>query len=236
MRRGMNITANYTWSKVLDTSDAYSSSVDPFVSPKSRNYGPAGFDRRHVFNVNFYWDMPKPGRALGIRPMGWVTDNWTLSGVVRMMTGGPSTPSYSLVNGIASPTGSGDESARPQVIDPLAPLQQRFGPAPEPANQANVPWAIASNTPQLGNLGKNTLYGPGTNNWDLSVYKNFRFGERVASSLRLETYNTFNHTQFGGLNTSLQFDSTGKMINTAFATPNSARPPRRMQLALRITF
>jgi hypothetical protein len=236
MRRGMNITANYTWSKVLDTSDAYSSSVDAFVSPKSRNYGPAGFDRRHVFNVNFYWDVPKPGRALGIRPMGWVTDNWTLSGVVRMMTGGPSTPGYSLVNGIASPTGSGDESARPQVIDPLAPLQQRFGPPPEPANQANVPWAIASNTPQLGNLGKNTLYGPGTNNWDLSVYKNIRLAERVTSSLRLETYNTFNHTQFAGLNTTLQFDSTGKMINTAFATPNSARPPRRMQIALRITF
>jgi hypothetical protein len=236
MRRGMNITANYTWSKVLDTSDAYSSSVDAFVSPKSRNYGPAGFDRRHVFNVNFYWEMPKPGRALGIRPMGWVTDNWTLSGVVRMMTGGPSTPGYSLVNGIASPTGSGDETARPQVIDPLAPLQQRFGPAPEPANQANVPWAIASNTPQLGNLGKNTLYGPGTNNWDLSVYKNIKLAERVTSSLRLETYNTFNHTQFAGLNTTLQFDSTGKMINTAFATPNSARPPRRMQIALRITF
>jgi hypothetical protein len=236
MRRGMNVTANYTWSKVLDTSDAYSSSVDAFVSPKSRNYGPAGFDRRHVFNVNFYYELPKPGRALGLRPMGWVTDNWTLSGVVRMMTGGPSTPSYSLVNGIASPTGSGDESARPQVIDPLAPLQQRFGPPPEPANQANVPWAIASNTPQLGNLGKNTLYGPGTNNWDLSVYKNIRFSGRVTSALRLETYNTFNHTQFGGLNTSLQFDSTGKMINTAFATPNSARPPRRVQIALRITF
>jgi hypothetical protein len=236
MGRGMNVTANYTWSKVLDTSDAYSSSVDAFVSPKSRNYGPAGFDRRHVFNVNFYWEMPKPGRALGIRPMGWVTDNWTLSGVVRMMTGGPSTPGYSLVNGIASPTGSGDESARPQVIDPLAPLAQRFAPPPEPANQANVPWAIASTTPQLGNLGKNTLYGPGTNNWDLSVYKNFKFGERVTSSLRLETYNTFNHTQFGGLNTTLQFDPTGKMINTAFDTPNSARPPRRMQLALRIIF
>ena len=36
MRRGMNITANYTLSKVLDTSDAYSSSVDPFVEPANR--------------------------------------------------------------------------------------------------------------------------------------------------------------------------------------------------------
>jgi hypothetical protein len=88
----------------------------------------------------------------------------------------------------------------------------------------------------LGNLGRNTLYGPGTNNWDLSMYRQFRITERVLSQLRLESYNTFNHTQFGGLNTTLQFDSTGKMINTAFDTPNSARPPRRIQIALRVWF
>ena len=56
----------------------------------------------------------------GSRPLGWVTDNWTISGVVRMMTGGPTTPSYSLVNGIASPSGSPDDTARPQVIDASA--------------------------------------------------------------------------------------------------------------------
>ncbi len=234
--RGFNLSANYTFSKVLDCSDSYSNSVDAFVSPKSRNYGPAGFDRRHVFSANFFWNVPRPGKALGIRPMGWVTDNWTVSGVVRMMTGGPTTPGYNLVNGINSPTGSGDETARPQVIDPTAPLPQRFGPAPSPANQAKVPWAIDSTVPQIGNLGKNTLYLPGTNNWDLSIYKNIKIGERLSSQLRLESYNTFNHTQWAGLNTNLQYDSTGKMINTAFDTPNSARPPRRLQVALRITF
>jgi hypothetical protein len=234
--RGMNVSANYTFSKVLDTSDSYSNSVDAFLPPKSRNYGPAGFDRKHVFNANFFWNMPKPGKKLGIRPLGWVTDDWTISGVVRIMTGGPTTPGYSLVNGIASPTGSGDASTRPQVIDPTAPLAQRFSPPFEPAGQANVPWAIDSNDPQFGNLGKNTLYGPGTNNWDLSLYRNIRLKERLTSQLRVETYNTFNHTQFSSLNTNLQFDSKGNMINTAFDTPNGARPPRRIQIALRITF
>lgn len=234
--RGLTMSANYTWSKALDTADAYSSAVDPFISPRARNYGPAAFDRRHVFNANFFWTLPGVGRAVGSRKLGWVTDNWTLSGVVRMMTGGYTTPGYSLVNGIASPTGSGDESARPQVIDPNAALPLRFGPPPEPANQANVPWAVSSTVPQIGNLGKNTMILPGVNNWDISIYKNMKFTERLSSQLRLETYNTFNHTQFSGLNTTLQFDSTGKMINTAFDTPNGARPPRRMQVALRITF
>src|SRR5262249_47282803 len=145
-------------------------------------------------------------------------------------------PGYSLVNGIASPTGSGDASTRPQVINPEAPLAERFSPPFEPANQAKVPWAIDSNEPQFGNLGRNTLYGQGTNNWDLSIYKNLKIREKVTSELRLETYNTFNHTQFAGINTNLQFDSTGKMINQQFDQPTSARPPRRVQIALRIRF
>jgi hypothetical protein len=247
LSRGFNLSGNYTFSKVLDTSDGYSSAVDPFLDPRSRNYGPAGFDRRHVFSSNFYWNLPKLGKATGVRPLGWIADGWALSGVARMMTGGPTTPGYSLVNGIASPTGSPDDGARPQVTNPNAPLgpiitggtittTTRFGPPPEPANQANVPWAIATNTPQLGNLGKNTMYGPGVNNWDLSLYRNIKLSERVTSQLRLETYNTFNHTQWSGYNTSLQFNSSGTMVNAAFDTPNAARPPRRVQIAVRLWF
>lgn len=236
LSRGLSFNASYTFSKVLDASDGYSSSVDPFLDPRSRNYGPAGFDRRQVFTASFYAPLPKVGKATGIRPLQWIADDWTISGVARMLSGGPVTPGYSLVNGIASPTGSPSDSARPQVVAPDAPLPQRFAPPPEPAGQSNVPWSVSSTAPQLGDLGRNTLYGPGVNDWDLSVYKQIRITERVMSQLRVESYNTFNHTQFGGLNTTLQFDSAGKMINTAFDTPNSARPPRRVQLALRIWF
>ena len=236
LARGFNLSANYTFAKALDCSDGYSSAVDPFLDPRSRNYGPAGFDRRHVFSSNFYWTLPRPGKATGIRPLGWIADDWALSGVVRMMTGGPVTPSYSLVNGIASPTGSPDDGARAEVLAPDAPLAQRFGPPPEPANQAKVPWAIPDNTPQLGNLGKNTMYGPGTNNWDLSMYRNIKLSERINSQLRVESYNTFNHTQWGSYNTALQFNSSAAQVNTAFDTPNSARPARRVQVAVRVWF
>ncbi len=234
--RGINVGASYTYSKVLDASDSYSSSVDPFLNIHSRDYGPAGFDRRNVFTSNFYWNLPKPGLATGIKPLGWVADNWALSGVMRMMTGGPVTPSYSLVSGINSPTGSPSDGARVEVINPTAPLPLRFGPPPEPLGQANVPWTVQSTVPQLGNLGRNTMYLPGTNNWDLSVYRQIKITERVQSQLRLESYNTFNHTQWSSLNTALQFDPTGKQVNAAFDTPSAARPPRRVQIALRVWF
>lgn len=236
LAHNFNLAGSYTYGKVLDASDGYSSSVDPILNIHSRDYGPAGWDRKHVFNANFFWALPQPGRALQSKALGWITDNWQLSGVVRMLTGGPVTPGYSLVSGINSPTGTPSTSARMEVINPTAPLAQRFGPPPEPLGQANVPWETDNTTPQYGNLGRNTLYGPGTNNWDMSLYKNLRFKERVNAQLRVESYNTFNHTQFNALNTTAQFNSAGQQISAAFDTPSGARPPRRLQIALRVSF
>ena len=45
--------------------DSYSSAVDPFLDPRSRNYGPAGFNRAQVFTGNFYYNLPKPGKMTG---------------------------------------------------------------------------------------------------------------------------------------------------------------------------
>ena len=239
LSHGVTLTASYTYSKALDCSDAYSSAVDPFLDPRSRNYGPAGFDRRQVFTSNFYYPLPKPGKATRLRALGWVADNWEISGVVRMLTGGPVTPGYSLITGLNSPTGSASDSARLEVINPTAPLASRFGPPPEPAGQATLaqaPWSVTSTAPQLGNLGKNTVTGPGTNNWDLSLYRRIPITERINSQLRIEGYNVFNHTQFNAINTTLQFNTLGQQVNPQFMQPTANRPPRYIQIALRIMF
>ena len=249
LSHGINVGANYTLSKALDTADLYSSAVDPFLDPRSRNYGPAGFNRSSVFTATFYYALPKPGRVTGYRLLGWFSDNWELSGVTRMMTGTPVTPGYSLITGLNSPTGTPSDSARMEVINPTLPLSDcqvatyacRFGPPPEPAGQATVanagPWLSTSTAPEFGNLGQNVLTLAGTNNWDLSLYRTLLFKEdRLRVMLRLETYNTFNHTQFSGLNTTAQFNTLAEQVNTAFLRPNAARPPRYVQIAMRVTF
>ena len=75
LSHGINVKASYTFSKALDTSDSYSSAVDPFLNPRSRNYGPAGYDRRQVFTSSFYYNLPKPGRRRGSGP--WVGSRTT---------------------------------------------------------------------------------------------------------------------------------------------------------------
>ena len=235
MIRSLSFSTSYTFSKALDASDAYSQQIDAFVPAKSRNYGPAGFDRKHVYSANFYWSLPKLSKS-SARALRVAANGWELAGVIRLNSGGPFTPGYALLNGINSPTGSASEGARPQVLDPNAPVASRFGPPPEPLGQANVPWTVQSTTPQIGNLGKNTLIGQGTENLDLSLYRTLRFTEKIGGQLRVEGYNALNHTQFAGVDTTLRFDPTGAMYNTLFNTPTSARPARRIQLALRINF
>ncbi len=235
MSRNLNIAASYTWSKALDASDSYNQTVDPFLPARSRNYGPAGFNRTHVFNTNFYYNFPK-SRA-SFRPVRMIANGWTLSGVARINTGAPYTLAYGTLNGITNPTGSPSETARLQVLDPNAPLAQRFSPPPQPAGQGNLPWSSTSTAPQLGNLGRNTQTGFGTANFDLSFYRELKLTERVKSTLRFEGYNALNHTQFSGLDTTLKFDNTsGSNYNTLFSQPTSARPARVIQIALRVQF
>lgn len=135
------------------------------------------------------------------------------------MTGAPFTPGYSLVTGYDT-TGTG-EGARINVVNPDAAPALRFGP---PAQKS------------FGNAGLNILRGPGINNWDISIYRQIKIQERHNLQLRLETYNTFNHTQFSNVNRTARFDAQQQQIDATFLLPTSARSPRRIQLAARLNW
>ena len=76
----------------------------------------------------------------------------------------------------------------------------------------------------LGNLGRNTERGPGVNNLDLALFKNFNLGMGARLQFRLESFNVFNHTQFAGVSTNI--------AATNFGVVTSARPARINQLGV----
>ena len=80
----------------------------------------------------------------------------------------------------------------------------------------------------LGNLGRNTERGPGVNNLDLALFKNFSFTHGVQLQFRLESFNAFNHTQFSNVVTDLSASN--------FGVVTSARPARINQLGLKVIF
>jgi hypothetical protein len=91
-------------------------------------------------------------------------------------------------------------------------------------------------------MGKNTLQGPGRNNWDIALMKNFALpwfsAEKSVLQLRLETFNTFNHPQWQGVNTGCSDQTapgdpcTGNVLGEI----NSAFPARILQLGAKFSF
>jgi hypothetical protein len=90
----------------------------------------------------------------------------------------------------------------------------------------------------IGNASKAPIYGPGLNNWDISLFKNFKLGTNEARRLqfRFETYNTFNHTQFTNIDTGAKFDQANNQTNTNYGYFTTAALARRLVLGLKLYF
>ena len=142
-------------------------------------------------------------------------------------------------------TGSYTEGAR------LALIGNPNTASGDPYNRLNQ---AAFAAPQVGSRGleapRNYLINPGINNWNISLQKEFAFKERARLQLRGDAFNAFNHTQFSGINSTLNISSltNGTFTNlyknpdgsinnkNGFGTVSGARDPRIMQLGVRLQF
>jgi hypothetical protein len=231
LAHGLLLSVSYTFSKALGTAGADGDGISSYMPARERNYGPLAFDRRQTLVVSYVYDLPKAGSRLGWRPAQWVLDNWQLSGITMFQTGTPVTPGFSTQPSV-SISGSSD-SARINVVgDPNIASGDRT----LTYNFNTAAFALPA-VGTLGNAGTNILYGPGVNNWDLSITKRFRlFSESRTLSIRGEFYNAFNHTQFSSWNTSAIFNAQGQQINPAFGQDSAARLPRNIEISARLVF
>jgi hypothetical protein len=100
----------------------------------------------------------------------------------------------------------------------------------------------------FGNSGRNNVRGPGSNNFDLSLFKSFTLPhikglggtESPRLQFRTEFFNAFNHTQFGSIDTTFvpAEDVRGSGISSSapFGSVNGVRGPREIQFALKLLF
>ena len=230
-QKGLQVSGVWTWSKTMSTSD--NGIVSLFLNERSRYYERAAYDRTHIANLNWIYDLPKIGSHWSNPFTRQVLDNWQLTGLVSFISGAPQAVSLTTTDG-ADISGSATAAEAPRVdVAGKAEIpkgdrgQYRFFNTDAFARPARG---------TLGNAAKYSLRGPGINNWDMGLYKNIVVKERYRLQLRGETYNTFNHTQFDGLDLTARFDPAGKQGNARFGQLISARNPRRMQLALKFIF
>jgi hypothetical protein len=234
----------YTWSKFLTTASGDTNFVRPDQYTRMAYYGPSSNDRRHNFAFNYVYELPTlSGKSALARA---VLGGWQISGVTRFMSGSPYGIGYSITGvGNQNITGSTTEGARVYL---LGNPQVNSG---SPYNRLD---ASKVAPPRVGSIGLesgvNYLTGPGINNWDISLQKQFTIRERAHLQFRIDTFNTFNHTQFSGVNSTITWasltnptptnlylkpDGTVNNIN-GFGTVNGARDPRILQTMIRLEF
>ncbi len=229
--RGLQFGVAYTWSKTMDFTDSEGGGVAVNRPIRIWNYGKAGFDQTHIFVLNYTWDLPRGSRMLPGPATRFLLDNWQVSGITTFASGTPSGVGFSTVDAIDL-SGGGD-GTRILVAGkaPLGHSERSFsrwfdtGVFRRPARG------------DFGNAPKDVFRGPGFDNWDISLFKNFPVrSERRYFQFRWEMYNAFNHTQFSGVDSTARFDAQGAQVNARFGEVTAARGARVMQGSLRFTF
>jgi hypothetical protein len=224
-QHGFTLLANYTWSKNLSNAPDFRSPMFEAAIPQNNNNleaekGP-GCDVRHRFAMSAVYDIP------GVDKFAWasaVTKHWQLSTVYQVQTGFPFTISVFGDTANAG-TALGENPIRANYTG--APV---FGSGTHSATEWFNRAAFATPAAYtFGNVGRNSIYGPGMQTLDLAMARDFGITERMKFQFRGEFFNALNHTNLG---------TPDRFVNTQqFGTITEATTPgRQIQLSARLSF
>ncbi|HWC15580.1 MAG TPA: hypothetical protein VG498_01125, partial [Terriglobales bacterium] len=200
-------------------------------------------DIRHRFVGNFTVDLPF-GEGRRYLNSGGVSNavlgGWQVNGIVSLQTGSP----FTVTGSDNSFTGSSHSAYANCIGDPFA------GAASSPDQYASADptsgfflTRAAFSNPTSGNFGTcrpRAFHGPGIENTDLSLFKQFKFSERYSLQFRAEFFNAFNHPNFANPNSNINSSNFGKVTSTIApilgADSGGPGDPREIQLALKLFF
>ena len=227
---------NYSFSKVLGAGTA-GTTIDQLKL--NNNYGPLAFDRRHILNAAYSFQLGKPVR--NNKYLGGLVNGWQASGVMQLQSGA-NLQLNSTGNNYAMtlPKGVTSKNITGTLSVPAMPVLTCNPTSNLGAHQFLNPTCFSLPTP--GNNGaiiEPEAFGPKFFNTDLSVFKNFTFKEHQRLQFRAEAFNFLNHANytFGtDQNLNLTFDANGKQSNALFGTTSSKLGHRIIQLAVKYYF
>jgi len=244
LSHGFSVRGVYTWSKSLDDGDSLNQTTagnapglvaNPF--DLKADWGLATYDVRHVGVVSALYELPLGrGKSVGGSLEGWANgfvSGWSVNSIVTLQDGFPFTPQLSY-----NPSNNGD------TRNPVRPfLNPDFsGPAilGKPAQWFNPHAFIAppSTGGFYGNLGRDTLIGPGLATWDFSVLKDTSLREGLRLEFRAEIFNLLNRANFNTPNLIVFTPPTAAnptgISGTAGAITSTSTTSRQVQFGLKL--
>jgi hypothetical protein len=256
---GLTFDINYTLSKSLDQVGAVQNSAGELASSffPDLEYGPSFYDRRHVLNANWIYDLPF-GKGRHFTTGNWadrLISGWYISGIYQVESGQPLqvTQNFSgqtfggtVIFGYgtgAIPTGKVDTGNNNGVngsnnVGTNATGKNLFS-NPEQAFNSFRPALLSKD----GRAGRGFLRGLGKWQVDMSLGKQTKITERVGLALSFDFFNVFNHPNFYDPFPNLE-DRTNFGVITTQITPNpngfplaqTFYRPRAIQIGGRIQF
>jgi len=238
---GLTLRGVYTVSKVLDDGDSLNATTSgggPALASNPFNlrsdWGLGTFDVRHVAVISGIYALPlgsgKPYLSHWNGFANGLVSGWSVNSVVTLQGGFPFSPQLSY-----NPSGNGDTRnpvrpfLNPAFTGPiiLGKPDQWFNPAAFVA-----PTNAAANIGFYGNVGRNTLIGPGLATWDFSTFKDTRIRERLSLQFRAEIFNLLNRANFNAPN-GVVFTPSG-VSPTAGAITSTSTTSRQVQFGLKL--
>ena len=264
MSHGLQVLSSFTWSKTMDTSsgsfagDNFSADLSPTIPWWDLRIvrGLSDFNVGSNLTINALWDIPTPQALSG--PAGWIAGGWQLGGILQASSGVPLWPLDGVegdpmgqlnsepiaipdrVSGCQLTFPSSGRHGSLQYINPACLINTQAPSAGFYSANCDQRFAAPTCINLLGNLGRNTVIGPGLVNFDFSIVKNTKvpkISETFAVQFRAEFFNILNHTNFAPPVDNLEaIDATGNPVPGFGQIDATQVPNREIQFALKITW
>jgi len=227
LNHGLEVRANYTWSKNLDMNSgptgAQAQNQAQMILDRNDlplDWGPSALNVTSQASISARYALPfgKTSKLFG---------GWQVNGIATLLTGFPFTP---LVGSNRSGDGDTRNPDRPSLNPAFSGPILRDSP-----NQWFNPNAfILPAAGTFGNLGRGTFVGPGLADLDMSLFKTTAVSEKMSLQFRAEFFNVLNHANFNSPNTTVF--SSGAVSASAGLITASSTTSRQIQLGLKLIF
>ncbi len=232
--KGLLVKGAYTYSRAIDFTDDDGWAGLDWNDPNifRRNRAPAGFNTPHIFQIAYVYELPvgkgKPWASSGGVATKLLSD-WQTSGTFSAISGQPGWGvNANGGNAIRASGASLNAVGQAQTPDLVAPVKKLGGIGPgQPYYDPNS-FAPVTRV-GYGTVGRNTLLGPGLVNFDFSLFRTFRFTERMDLQFRADARNLTNTPHFKNPN--------GDITSASFMEINGAKDDeRQFRFGLRFSF
>ncbi|MFZ0589126.1 MAG: hypothetical protein WAM39_01465 [Bryobacteraceae bacterium] len=228
--QGLSLISSYTYSKSIDNSSGIRVQGYDTLFPQNSDClacerGLSSFNVGQRFIASVLYDLPVGrGRALDVHNvfLNGIVGGWQAGSIWTVQSGFPQT----ITIGGVDRSGTGNGYDRPNATG-VSPYEAN----PTPTLWYNPAAFVEQPAGTFGDVGRNTVVGPGVFALDFDIHKEFHmfYSERHILQFRAEAFNVLNHPVWSNPNANILSSGFGSITATTI-------PMRQMQIALKYTF